>query len=202
VDLDQIVRDFALAMEEVDHQRPQAKSHRDATRSYRPGIGPFAEDDAVAKTLAQMQTVDRHPYLDAGKRRYPSSSHVCDLAIGRLPDWAIEVKLARLGRDNGTYEDTAIKKILSPYPDDRSAVTDCVKLLRSGFASRRAVLIYGFEDPQRPLRWLIGAFEAVAARTVVLGPRNEAPLRELVHPVFASGHVYAWEILGAGPAVE
>src|SRR5262245_24664134 len=71
-----------------------------------------------------------------GKRRYPSSSHVCDLAIGRLPDWAIEVKLARLGRDNGTYEDAAIKKILSPYPDNRSAVTDCVKLLRSGFAGR------------------------------------------------------------------
>jgi hypothetical protein len=63
---------------------------------------------------------------------------------------AIEVKLARLRRDNGIYEDAAIKKILSPYPDDRSAVTDCVKLLRSGFAGRRAVLIYGFEDPQRP----------------------------------------------------
>jgi hypothetical protein len=44
VDLDQIVRDFALAMEAVDHQWAQAKSHRDATRSYRPGIGPFAEN--------------------------------------------------------------------------------------------------------------------------------------------------------------
>jgi hypothetical protein len=61
----------------------------------------------------------------------------------------------RLHGDNGAYEDAAIKKILSPYPDDRSAVTDCVKLLRSGFAGRRVVLRYGFEDPQRPLRWLI-----------------------------------------------
>jgi len=46
-------------------------------------------------------------------------------ALGTLPDWAIEVKPARLGRDNGTYEDAAIKKILSPYSGDRSAVTDC-----------------------------------------------------------------------------
>jgi hypothetical protein len=30
------------------------------------------------------------------------------------------VKLARVGRDNGTYEDTAVKKILSPYEGDRS----------------------------------------------------------------------------------
>ncbi len=98
-------------MEAVDRQQPQAKSHRDTTRLYRPGIGPFAEDDAVAKTLAEMQAANGHPYLDAGKRRYPSGGYVCDLAIGNLPDWAIEVKLARLGRDNGTYEDAAIKKI-------------------------------------------------------------------------------------------
>jgi hypothetical protein len=35
-------------------------------------------------------------------------------------DWAIEVKLAHVGGDNGTYEDAAAKKILSPYTDDRS----------------------------------------------------------------------------------
>jgi hypothetical protein len=132
-----------------------------------------------------------------GSGRYPDSGHVCDLALGTLPDWAIEVKLARLGRDNGTYEDAAIKKILSPYPEDRSAVTDCAKLARSGFAGRCAVLIYGFEDPHRPLHWLIEAFEAVAAKIAVLGPREEARLRELVHPVFAAGCVYAWEVLGA-----
>lgn len=196
MDLDRIVCDFAAAMEAADHQQPQANSHRDATRRYQPGIGPFAEDDAVAMTLAQMQASHGHLYHDARTgRRYLSGGYACDLTIGKMPDWAIEIKLARLGRDNGTYEDAAIKKILSPYPGDRSAVTDCVKLLRSGFDGRHAVLIYGFEDPQRPLHWLIDAFEAVAARTVVLGPRNEAPLRQLVHPVFTAGHVYGWEVL-------
>jgi hypothetical protein len=36
--------------------------------------------------------------------------------------------------------------------------------MESGFTGRQAILIYGFEDPQRPLHWLIEAFEAVAAR--------------------------------------
>jgi hypothetical protein len=85
------------------------------------------------------------------------------------------VKLARVGRDNGTYEDAVIKKILSPYADDRSAVTDCLKLVQSGFAGKRAVLIYGFEVPGRPLAWLINAFEAVAAQHVVLGPEQTHP---------------------------
>jgi hypothetical protein len=191
-----IVHDFARAMETVDHRRPQAMSHRTATRQYRPGIGPFAEDVAVAMTIAEMQAAQRAAYLTAGKRRYPSGGQTCDFALGEQPDWAIEVKLARVGRDNGTYEDAAIKKILSPYPDDRSAVTDCVKLAQSGFAGRRAVLIYGFEVQDRPLHWLIEAFEAVTARYVLLGPRAEAQLRNLVHPIFAAGGVFAWEVLG------
>ncbi len=100
-----------------------------------------------------------------------------------------------MGRDNGTYEDAAIKKILSPYADDRSAVTDCVKLARSNFGSQQAVLIYGFEVPGRPLAWLIEAFEAVAAQHVELGTRAESPLRDLVHPIIASGAIFAWEVL-------
>src|SRR5215470_6680733 len=103
--------------------------------------------------------------------------------------------MARLRRDNGDYEDTTTKKILSPYPDDRSAVTDCRKLASTGFGDRRAVLIYGFEDPSRPIMWLIEAFELIAARTVTLGPRETAPLNDLVHPVFAAGHVWGWEVL-------
>jgi hypothetical protein len=194
MELGKIVCDFAAGMQAADHRSPQAASHRDGSRLYRPGIGPFSEDAAVALTLAEIHTA---AYAGAGKRRYPGSRNVCDLVIGARPDWAIEVKMARLGRDNGTYEDTAIKKILSPYADDRSAITDCRKLAESSFAGRRAILIYGFEDPQRPLGWLIDSFEAIAALTVRLGPREQAPLGGLIHPVFATGYVYAWEILTA-----
>jgi hypothetical protein len=194
MELGHIVHDFAKGMEAADHRRLQAASQRDGTRLYQPGIGPFGEDAAVALTIAEMRAAHGSIYAGAGKRRYPSSRYVCDLAVGDLPDWAIEVKLARLGRDNGTYEDAAIKKILSPYPEDRSAITDCRKLVGSGFAGRLAVLIYGFEDPSRPLSWLIEAFEAVASRTVSLGCRKQAPMDDLVHPVFAAGQVYAWEV--------
>jgi hypothetical protein len=135
MELGQIVRGFAAAMEIVDHRRPQSASSRDATRLYKPGIGPFAEDAAVAMTVVEMLARSTE-YANVKKRRYPASGQTCDLAIGELPDWAIEVKLARVGRNNGTYEDT-IKKILSPYADDRSAVTDCVK--RSREAASRGV---------------------------------------------------------------
>ncbi len=196
MELSQVVRDFAAGMSTADSRAPQATSQRDGSRFYQPGIGPFGEDAAVALTLAEMQATCGDVYKGAGKRRYPGSKYVCDLAIGPLPDWAVEVKMARLGRDNGTYEDAAIKKILSPYPYDRSAVTDCRKLADSGFQGKRAILIYGFEDPNRPLLWLIDAFEAIAAQTVKLGPRKQAPLGRLIHPVFSTGQVYAWEVLG------
>jgi hypothetical protein len=70
VDLGQIVRDFALGMEAVDHRSPQAASHRDATRLYRPGIGPFGEDTAVAMTVAEMKAANADAYASAGRRRY------------------------------------------------------------------------------------------------------------------------------------
>jgi len=122
VELDELVCDFARGMCAADGLRPQAASHRDATRLYRPGIGPFAEDAAVALTVAQMQAARPGVYDDIRKLRYPGLAKTCDLALGELPEWAIEAKLARVGRDNGTYEDAAVKKILSPYEDDRSAV--------------------------------------------------------------------------------
>jgi hypothetical protein len=65
MELDRIVREFAVVMEAVDRRRPQAASHRDATWFYQPGIGPFAEDAAVAMTVAQMQAADPDVYADA-----------------------------------------------------------------------------------------------------------------------------------------
>jgi hypothetical protein len=66
--------------------------------------------------LAELRTVRGGIYAHAGKRRYPASRNECDLALGELPDWAIEVKMARLRRDNGDYENTTTRKILSPCP--------------------------------------------------------------------------------------
>ena len=48
--------------------------------------------------------------------------------------------------------------ILSPYAGDRSALTDCVKLLESGLTGRKAVVIYGFDYPNLPMDPAVEAF--------------------------------------------
>jgi len=67
MELGQIVRDFASAMETVDHRRPQATSSGKVKRQYKPGIGPFGEDDAVAMTVAQMRAANSAAYPSVGK---------------------------------------------------------------------------------------------------------------------------------------
>lgn len=131
---------------------------------------------------------------------YPGSPRQkADVWIGTPLQWVIEVKMARFFGDNGKLDDTAIKDILSPYPSDRSALGDCRKLAESGFeAVGMAVLIYGFGHPDRPLEPAIDAFELLARHAVDLGSRYSAPLEDLVHPVHASGAVFAWSVATRG----
>ena len=126
---------------------------------------------------------------------YPLSRRKCDLLLGDPCEWATEVKMARLSGDNGKSDDTSIKDILSPYESDRSAISDCTKLITSGFAGRAAIMIYGFEDARRPLDLIVDAFEVLACARVALGSRHVSRLEGLVHPVFSQGRVFAWEIL-------
>lgn len=87
------------------------------------------------------------PYPDSPRSR-------CDLWVGDGPEWVIEVKMARLYGDNGKPDDTAVGQVLSPYPSDHSALSDCVKLVEASFTARTAVMIYGFESEQPPRREL------------------------------------------------
>jgi hypothetical protein len=59
--------------------------------------------------------------------------------------------MARLRDDNGKPADTAIKDILSPYDSDRSALADCTELGHAAFNCRKAIVIYGFDYPDRSL---------------------------------------------------
>jgi hypothetical protein len=116
--------------------------------------------------------------------------------LGDPCEWAIEIKMARLSGDNGKPDDTSIKDILSPYERDRSAVSDCTKLITAGFVGRTALMIYG--DVRRPLDVIIHAFEVCACARVSLGSRQVRRLEELVHPIFSEGRVFAWEVLPIG----
>ena len=118
----------------------------------------------------------------------------CDVWIGKPYEWVIEIKMARLRGDNGKPDDTAIKDILSPYESDRSALADCTKLANAEFSCRKAIVIYGFDYPDRPLDPLIDALELLATRRVQMSQREVATFGPLVHPVHSAGRMFGWEV--------
>jgi len=96
--------------------------------------------------------------------------------------------------DNGKPNDNMIMHVLSPYPEHRSALTDCFKLANSSLGVRKAILVYGFESERWSLGPIINSFEALASRTVRLGRRAEAAFSGLVHPIHDRGAVFVWEV--------
>jgi len=128
---------------------------------------------------------------------YPGSvRQKCDLWLGDPLEWVVEVKMGRFRGDNAKADDTGIKDLISPFRGDRSALIDGLKLAESEFPSRKAVLIYGFDDRERPLEDAIEALDVLLRERVVARAKCEAPLVQLRHPVFSSGRVVAWEIAG------
>jgi hypothetical protein len=103
--------------------------------------------------------------------------------------------MLRLMGDNGKPNDNMLMHILSPYPADRSALTDCSKLITSGLGERKAIIIYGFDYPGLPMDPAIQAFETLARSKVTLGTRAATNYSDLVHPVHSAGRVFGWELL-------
>jgi hypothetical protein len=196
--LSDLVTDVAAAIKRIDERRPQAANARTGAL-YKPGIGPHPETLAVSLVVTELPTLNAERYEDrlATGVTYPGSRQKCDLCIGKRPDWdwAVEIKMLRLMGDNGKPNDNMLMHILSPYPADRSALTDCPKLLSSGLPGRKAVLIYGFDYPELPMDPAIEAFEALAQRLVSLTPHVEASYSDLVHPIHRAGRVFGWELL-------
>ena len=194
MELDTLVSDIATAFASADAGRPIWVSR--TGRQYQAGIGPHAEDAAVALMLGELRQSEPYASIGCGQfLPYPESPRQkCDLWVGEPAEWVAEVKMARFKGDNGKVDDTALKDLLSPYPSDRSALTDTVKLSRSGLPGRKAVLIYGFEFVDRPLEPAIDAFETLARTRVHLGRRIEVPIGALVHPVHSDGVVFGLEI--------
>jgi hypothetical protein len=166
------VEDFARAIESVDARAPQAVNARTGA-PYQPGIGPHTESAKV--TLVVEELADKVPELYSRFSTsvpYPDIARQrCDLSLGEEGDWrwALEVKMVRLLGDNGKPNDNMLMHILSPYRAHRSAVTDCGKLIASGFCARKGILIFGYESEEWPIRPAIDAFEALGSRAVALG---------------------------------
>jgi hypothetical protein len=194
VELSSFVSYFATAMTRADGRGPAHITTKG--RAYQPGIGPHPEDRAVRLTLDELRRMPEFAGTPFGQALpYPRAPRQrCDVWVGEPLEWAIEVKMARFRGDNGKPDDTSLKDLLSPYEKDRSALTDCRKLAAAGFDCSTAVLIYGFDYEDRSLDPAIEAFERLAEVTVELGPRIEAPLVALVHPVHSKGRVFAWQV--------
>lgn len=191
--LQQFVKHFVKGLIDADRQGPIPRLSR-TNRQYGAGIGSHNENDIVRLALERAA-----PYLGNERAhthvRYPGTRKKCDIFLQGPTSWAIEVKLLRRLGDNGKPNDNIFMHLLSPYPRNQSAVTDCVKLATSYFQSRKAVMIIGFEYPDWPLEPAIDAFERIASHFVSLGPRISIDFDNLVHPTQVRGTVFAWEVL-------
>ena len=192
IQLDALVYDFARGLELADAKGPVSKK-------WQPGIGPHDERDVVRLVMKEIVGLKPNQYRPyALEQKYPESKNTCDLCFGEewRFEWAIEVKALRMLGDRAVVPGRDdVSKILSPYSVQRSALTDCTKLVESDIALQMAILIYAYDFPDYPMMDIIEAFELLANRRVVMGPRHMAPFSELIHPVHKEGAVFAWAVL-------
>src|SRR5262245_41512242 len=144
--LERLTRDLAAAAVTVDERRPVAVNKRSGA-AFEPGLGPHSEADTFALVLAEAQRADAAWLLNVVHSvRYPTKPRQrCDARVVTAEgDLIVEGKLLRLKSDNGKPNDNMLMHILSPYPQHRSALTDCNKLIGSGFSGRTAVVIVGY----------------------------------------------------------
>ena len=197
VELNEFVTALAEGIQLADATEPVWVSNRG--RTYQPGIGPHTESATLGLAFEQFSSMDTGIPLEreVPYPNFPRSK--CDLVLARPAEWAVEVKMLRRMGDNGKPNDNILMHILSPYHQDRSAVTDCDKLLDSGFETRLAIVIYGDDYPDFPMDPAIEAFEVLAERRVCLRSKVCASFNGLVHPVHQEGRVFGWEIAAPGP---
>jgi hypothetical protein len=193
--IQRLTRDFSAALMRVDAAGPVAVSAT-TKRAYRAGIGPHTETatlrlvrEALSRNLAYRNLRSDIPYASVPRQR-------CDWLLGddEYGDVFIEAKMMRLMGDNGKPNDNILTHILSPYPQQRSALTDCEKLVRSGFQGRFVILIYGYEYPSFPLEPVMEEFEILAAKRVRVLERASASFENLIHPIHQMGATFGWEI--------
>jgi hypothetical protein len=200
--LSKLAADFARAVKAADAERPVAISST-TRRAYQAGIGPHTETSTLALVRAKLPSINPTIYsqIETGVPYPNAPRQKCDWhwTLPSGESFYIEAKMMRLMGDNGKPNDNILSHILSPYPQQRSALTDCQKLVNAGFGGSLAILIYGYEYEGYPLEPVIRAFETLASKVVTLSPASAATFSGLVHPVHKQGTVYGWTIKALAP---
>jgi hypothetical protein len=197
LDTRKLASDFSRAIAAADARRPTALSHRSGV-PFQTGIGPHTEAATLSLVAQELKLLDQNCYSQIVESvPYPNlPRQKCDWSIlAGQQTWFVEGKMMRLMGDNGKPNDNILTHILSPYPQQRSALTDCLKLKDSGFNGRLGILIYGYSYQGYPLEPVIRAFEVLAQERCRLSPRAEASFSGLMHPVRRAGATYVWELL-------
>jgi hypothetical protein len=197
INLDQIVKDYAQGMKLADSRYPVAISQRSG-ESYQAGIVPHTESQTTNLVFQELSRCYPFRYSNCIYLEVPylGSRSRCDVCIGEPNDWewAIEIKMLRLMGDNGKPNDNILMHILSPYPAQRSALTDCTKLLESNLGKNKAIFIYAYDYDGWPVEPAIEAFEVLASRRVKLIEKFQTSIDNLIHPIHQRAKVFGWSL--------
>ena len=193
-DFKKIISDFALSIKKIDSTKPVYVSQRKNKNVYKPGIGPHTETATINLVVNELKKDKFYTKIER-EIKYPNSRKSCDLKFN-ISDKILfsEVKMMRIMGDNNKANDNIFMHIFSPYEKQNSAVTDGLKLLKSGFDGEKSIIIYGYDYDDFPIEKTISLFEKTTKDFFNISERYSASFEKLVHPVHTRGSVYGWLI--------
>ena len=183
MDIAELVTLLAAGIRKADARRPVAVNSRSGV-PYQPGIGPHTQSQttrlAVQEVVGALPALTLEvPYPNAPRRSATSVSGAGAVG-GRSQDAPADGRQRQTERQHADAHSLAL-------PAHRSALTDCAKLLQSGFEARKAIVIFGYDYDAWPMDPAIEAFEALASRTSALTCTGLHAIDALVHPVHRAG---------------
>jgi hypothetical protein len=162
---------LARAVEAVDARSPIAVNQRTAMAYTE--LGSVLTVRLTFRLIVdEARTAEPYWFTDATfSIPYPSAPRQkCDLkVVTRDGELFVEGKLLRLMGDNGKPNDNMLMHILSPYPQHRSALTDCAKLAKSQFPGVKLIVILGYGYAALPLEPAVSAFRGPHRKGLDIG---------------------------------
>ena len=193
-DFKKIISDFALSMKKIDSTKPVYVSQRKNKNIYKPGVGPHTETATINLVVNELKQDKFYTKIER-EIKYPNSRKSCDLKFNINNKILFsEVKMMRIMGDNNKANDNIFMHIFSPYEKQNSALTDGLKLLKSGFDGEKSIIIYGYDYDDFPIEKTISLFEKTTKDFFNISERYSASFDKLVHPVHTRGSVYGWLI--------
>ncbi len=154
MELKEIVERIAELIPVIDSTTTIQNHNRRNKRPYVKGVATLFEPQFTRELVRCWQSEypsDLQHIQD--EYSYPDGRETCDIVLSDANhstssedfEWAIELKYLRLVGNNGNNNDYVMQKAISPFLKDRSLVHDIEKLKKASFATRRAVIFYGFD---------------------------------------------------------